>query len=573
MPEPSSAQQRSNLAGLLARHRVLIGVLALCLILYFTAEYAFVVPFRSVFIQWGPGGTATVVDPLPPRTEVQVGDVLLAIDGIPLRNSDLQFRCGSPAPAHAYELARGQSQFVIPIDSGQPQPAELGGLLLPGLVALEAWLLGFIIILYARADDQAAWLVGTVMIGFSVALAAAPAAGSGVPGARLAYEVLVPLMCAGYIQMAYIPVIWRKQPLPRIGVLYALAVGLSMLALIEVFFLNPTTSWANLVGIRLESVILAGLALTIVAAPCIVAVQAFRRPSEYVRRGTIILLTGIGIALLPFVFLTALPQAITGVTWLPLGITLPLLGAIPATYGYVVYRHRFLNLDLFFGRTAMLLVAALVISTFYFVGVRAIETLPSGAALTPIFGVIFLFVGFGVVGQATPRLRQAVDLMVFGADRHLEATQKVLTDELLTNPQREALTTILFGSLLEDLQVRQAALYLADMGGALALSYAVRIDAAPAIQFEEVGILPEVALRQATPEASVFRNVPWAHLAVPLRAHGKLSGLLLLGGKIDEICSRLLSIASIRFRGSSCNRYASCILSEARTRKASSARS
>ena len=73
----------------------------------------------------------------------QVGDVLLAIDGIPLRNSDLQFRFGSPTPMHAYEFLRGQTQFVAQIDSGQPQPAELGGLLLPGLVALEAWLLGF----------------------------------------------------------------------------------------------------------------------------------------------------------------------------------------------------------------------------------------------------------------------------------------------------------------------------------------------------------------------------------------------------------------------------------------------
>src|SRR5258708_6408612 len=133
MPELSSAQQRSKLAGLLARHRVLVGVLALCLILYFTAEYAFVVPFRSVFIQWRPGGAAIVVDPLPPQTEVHVGDVLLAIDGIPLRNTDLQSRFGSPAPMHTYELLRGQTQFVVQIDSGQPQPAELGGLLLPGL--------------------------------------------------------------------------------------------------------------------------------------------------------------------------------------------------------------------------------------------------------------------------------------------------------------------------------------------------------------------------------------------------------------------------------------------------------
>jgi signal transduction histidine kinase len=534
MDEPSSTQPQSSPARFLARHRLLIGVVALCLVCYFTVEYAFVVPFRTVFIEWHPGGTATVVDPLPPQSDVEVGDVLLAIDGLPLRYSDLQFRFGPQAVTHTYELLRGPTRLMVRIDSGQPSLADLGGLLLPGLVALETCLFGFVIILYAQPHDQAAWLVGAVMLGFSVALAAAPAAGAGVPGGRLAYEVLVPLMCAGYIQMAFIPVTWQRQPLPPLGLLYTLAIGLSVLAVIEIFVLNPTVSWVDLVGIRLESVVLASLALTVVASPVIVAIRAFRNPSAYVKRGTIILLTGIGVALLPFVFLTALPDAITGTAWLPLGITLPLLGAIPATYGYVIYRHRYLNLDLFFGRTTMWLVAALVISASYFVGIRSIQALPGAAALTPIFGVMFLFVGFGVVGQANPRLQQAVEVMVSGADRHLEAAQKMLTDELLANPQREALSAILLGQLLDALQVRQAALYLADASGALALVGAVRIDAAPSMQFEEFGILPDVAVQQAIPEAAIFRNVPWARLAVPLRAHGRVGGLLLLGGKAPD---------------------------------------
>jgi signal transduction histidine kinase len=534
MPNPSFRPASPEPRSFLRRHRVLVGVWTLSLVLFFTVEYVFVVPDQTVFVDWRPNGSAVVVDPLPAQSGVQAGDVLLAIDGIPLRNSDLQFRFGPPASFHTYSIQRGQTRVLVPINSGVPSLAEFGNLVLPGIVALEAWLLGFVIILFAQAQDEPAWLVGTVMLGFSVALAATPAADAGVPGARLAYEALVPLMCAGYVQMAYIPLTWKRQPLPRLRILYIVALALSALALVEIFVLNPSTSWFSLAGVRLESLVLVGLALTLIAAPVIVSVQAWRRPSDYVRRGTIILLTGIGIALLPFVLLSALPEAIFGVTWLPLGITLPLLAAIPATYGYVIYRHRFLNLDIFFGRTALLLVAALIISGLYFGGVRVMQNLPSGAALSPVLGIVFLFVGFGVVGQANPRLRQAVDVLLYGTNRHLETTQEAMTDELLSSPQRDVFSHNLLDRLPEVLQVREAALYMADLGGALKLAGSVKANPAASLQLEEIGVITDVTLRQATPDASIFRNVPWVQLAVPLRARGRLGGLLLLGDKVPD---------------------------------------
>ena len=534
MLNPSSRPASPEPRRFLRHHRVLVGIWTLSLVLFFTVEYTFVVPDQTVFIDWRPNGSAVVVEPLPAQSGVKAGDVLLAIDGIPLLNSDLQFRFGPPASFHTYTVQRGPTRVAVPINSGVPTLAEFGNLVLPGIVALEAWLLGFIIILFAQAQDESAWLVGTVMLGFSVALAATPAADAGVPGARLAYEALVPVMCAGYIQMGYIPLTWKRQPLARLRILYALALALSALALVEIFVLNPSKSWFSLVGVRLESIVLVGLALTLIAAPVIVAVQSWRRPSDYVRRGTIILLAGTGVALLPFVLLTAMPQAIFGVTWLPLGVTLPLLAAIPATYGYVIYRHRFLNLDLFFGRTALLLVAALIISSLYFAGVRVIQALPSTAALSPVLGVVFLFVGFGVVSQANPRLRQAVDVLLYGKNRQLETTKESLTDELLSNPQRNALSQNLLTFLPEVLQVREAALYIADSGGALKLVGSVKANPAASLQLEEIGVITDVTLRQATPDASIFRNVPWAQLAVPLRARGRLGGLWLLGDKVPD---------------------------------------
>src|SRR5690242_17376727 len=102
MLNPSSRPASPEPGRFLRHHRVLVGVWTLSLVMFFTVEYAFVVPDQTVFFDWRPNGSAVVVEPLPAQSGVQAGDFLLAIDGIPLRNSDLQFRFGPPASFHTY---------------------------------------------------------------------------------------------------------------------------------------------------------------------------------------------------------------------------------------------------------------------------------------------------------------------------------------------------------------------------------------------------------------------------------------------------------------------------------------
>ena len=100
-----------------------MGLWAGCVILFFAYEYAFVVPYHSVWVDWLPDGTAVVARDVQPSADapseeplVQVGDVLLAIDGIPTRYTDLAFRFGPRSPAHIYEFSRGQEVFSTSID-------------------------------------------------------------------------------------------------------------------------------------------------------------------------------------------------------------------------------------------------------------------------------------------------------------------------------------------------------------------------------------------------------------------------------------------------------------------------
>ncbi|MCC7358086.1 MAG: hypothetical protein IT317_01315 [Anaerolineales bacterium] len=465
---------------------------------------------------------------------MQVGDVLLAIDGIPTRYTDLAFRFGPKSPAHIYAFSRGQEVFSVSIASGIPTPLELLNLLLPALVALEAWLVGFVIVLMARQRDRDAWHLGVVLLAFSVALVAAPAGGAGVPGARLAYGVLLPVASVGYFEMAFLPDRdrWRSSILFRI--LYAIAALLAAGIIFEVLFLNPDSSWTSVLGVRLEALSLALLALSFLSTPFILTVRARRQQSGYSRRQAGLLLLGTGVALLPFVLFTALPQAITSATLLPVELTLPLLGAIPATYAYVIYRHRFLKLDLYAGRTLLLLVAGLIVSVIFFSSLRLSQASRQLASISPVVGMISVLVAVGVVSQANSRLKPAIDVLLYGPDRHFNRALQVLTGELTANPQSHTLHQALVKTVPAILEVRDAALFLPDQQGQLVLAASTGMQVQHADSCTTIDNIEQALLFQSAPEAELFRHYPWARLALPLRGNDATRGILVLGAKAAD---------------------------------------
>jgi len=420
------------------------------------------------------------------------------------------------------------------IASGSPTALELFNLLLPAIVALEAWLVGFVIVLLARDQDREAWHVGSVMLGFAVALAAAPAGGVGVPGARLAYGVLVPVMSVGYFEMALLPDRLGRRNSIVFRILYGLAAVLAVGMLVEILILNPNASWAALIGIRFEAFVLGLLAVSILAAPITIAVRAWRQQSGYSRRQANILLLGTGVALLPFVLLTALPQSISTTTLLPVEVTLPLLGAIPATYAYIIYRHRFLRLDLYAGRSILLVLAALIIAVVFFSIQRVAQASPQMASIAPFVSMVSVLVVFGVVSQTNPRLKPAIDFLLYGPDRHFDQALQVITRELVANPQSHTLIKMLVEKVPATLEVRDAALFLPDHHGRMAFAAGAGNQVQLAPDHNALSDVQSVALFQSSSPAPVFQLFPWARLAIPLRVNDMTTGLLVLGAKPSD---------------------------------------
>lgn len=533
-----------NLHRMMARWRVLLGLWTLAVIGYFGVEYAFGAPYNTLIIKWQANGVAVVTQDSEPASttdmpgfdRAQRDDILLAIDGLPFRNMDTQFRFGPIAEDHTYTLQRGEATFTLRLPSGRPNFKEFIALILPILVALEAWALGFLILLFAPQEDYAAWLTGLVTLGFAVALAASSAVALGIPGSRLAFGVLVPIVSVGYLEMAFLPgasAPHAKGKVEAFSVLYGVAVLVSALAVVEILFLNPASSWEAWVGVRLSLVLIMILALALVASPIIMALRLNRLPSAYARRQITILLVGTGLATLPLILLTIVPELV-GARGLPWEITLPLLGLIPAAYGYVIYRHRYLNLDFFVSRSAIVLVAVLAISALYTVGVGLIESLPGVSLLGPLAGVIVLILCFGMMGRVSARLQNAVNLLLYGPNRHLDDALRELTAKLSADPEIQTLKTVLLGRVPELLQVRQAALLLADKNGWLTPVETLRVEAPLPFRSNDISQATSVYLREASPALPSFDQCVWARIVAPLHTQNRIVGALLLGPKAPD---------------------------------------
>lgn len=464
----------------------------------------------------------------------RAGDALTSIDGIPTQYTDLAFRFGPRSATHVYEFRRGHETFAVSIASGTPTSLELFNQLLPAVVAFETWLVGFVLVLMARERDRDAWHLGFVMLGFAVALAAAPAGGVGIPGARLAYGVLLPITSVGYFEMAFLPnrASWRNSALFRL--LYRIALLLAAGIIFEILFLNPGRTWTSVLGVRLEAVALVVLALSIFATPTVLAVRARWDASGYSRRQANILLLGTGVALLPFVLFSALPQALTASTLLPVELTLPLLGAIPATYAYVIYRHRFLKLDLYAGQSMLLLIAGLIVAVILFSGLRLSQASPQLASLSPFVGILSVLLGIGVVRQTNTRLKPAIDVLLYGPDRHFDEALQIITRELIADPQSHTLHKVLVERVPAALDVRDAALFLPDHQGHMAIAACAGGQAKSACTYAILANVSQTLSFQSAPEDELFQHYPWVRLALPLRVHDAARGVLLLGAKVSD---------------------------------------
>jgi signal transduction histidine kinase len=544
-----SAYSRVLLTGepLLPRLRLPIIVLSLLSIGYCAFFLGAWVPNFLLDVSWRPDGVLRVVQPYP-GTQVadlfQADDIILAIDGAPARRLPLRPLFVPRQEAYTYTIWRGGETFTVEAATGRMTPSLLYRRLASIGVALGAWLVATLIVLYATPLNGDGWTVGLVTMGLAVAIAAAEAALYGVPLTWLASEPFLPFLAVAFAQLAFLP----RQGSPSrqerrfFGILYTLAAGLGLASLVEILYLTPQgTSVERLSGVSLSAMILLVLGLGLLLHPLILLTRVFHMPASYHRRQVVVLVVATSLAIAPLVLLTILPNILLGSAWLPWEISLALLLINPAAYGYVILRRHYLNLDIFATRTIYSLLLMLFV-LLLFAGFLSLLThqklLPISDPLASTLSFSVALLGVTVGGAP---FRRAASLVIYGKEASYEEHLTRFAETLSADPQFDTLRRV-FQDLLTVLQIRQGALLLTGRDGALHLFAASRLTDGCTPPIEGIGHLPvhpvlrAAVSKERTDLAPLFAHAPWVEGILPLFSRNRLVGLILLGAQVPDGC-------------------------------------
>ncbi len=507
---------------------------AFAAVTYMSIFMAFLVPDTGVNARWSRG--QFVIDAVQPghvaASLLQVGDVILAVDGQPARLYPFRPLFWPIKANYTHDILRNGA--VVKLDIALPPPGLglIGERLVTSVVAYLSLALAAVLVLAARRQREATNLI-TLILFAAVVLVATDAQAYDVPGAALIGDPLLPLAAVAFAHVAVLPggAAAGRGSRTLLIVLYAVAALLGLATLYEVLWLRP--QGITLLGdrnVRWVGVLEAFVGVALLANVLILAAHLRGETNPYRRRQTIIVLSITGIALFPLVFLSILPAVLTGREFAPWSLTLLMLVLIPLAYGYVIVRHRYLGLDLHVTRLLALLLVAMTVITLYMVAYFSLLRLPAVQALEPLPTTAFLAAALLLVVPGVSRVfRQSVERVVFGPDAGMEAALSQFIARLAADRSPETLSAVVreTAALLD---VDRAVLLLREQSGRLqclaqpadeSADWAAVLDRLP----DEVLIAPA--------GHAVFDPYPWAQAAVKLEAAGETIGALLVGGRSD----------------------------------------
>ncbi|MCA9928356.1 MAG: hypothetical protein KC419_07765, partial [Anaerolineales bacterium] len=358
----------SRLDRWLYRGRFVLSAFALLFILYCTIYLWFYVPYGGPLTQWQPDSQLVVLD-VQPDSPLQVGDTIIQIEGqLPVRMRPIY-----PLPLRdSYELTvqRGAETITQAVTVAAPLNADIVSSYLPAtLIAFIGWLVGTIMLFWAKVENKQAVHVGLIFLLGGVVLSGVQASLEGAPGAWIGGHVLIFWQFLAWVYLATIP---RDRPLSRhirrwLGTLAIAATLLGGTAVYEVLILFPSsTSFRELVDIGLCEVGLFLAAFGLVVCIALLINRVWRLPAQsFLRQQLIILIVFMSTGILPIILFTIVPRVLTNSVLLPFPVAIGLLIFIPLGYLFVIYRNGFLGLDLIFSRVLYLVLLSLTVYSFY----------------------------------------------------------------------------------------------------------------------------------------------------------------------------------------------------------------
>ncbi len=505
-----------------------------------------------------PAGEIISLQPDGPAIgKLQTGDTILSIDGISWKGNffgytDLGTQSGD---AVEFVILRVGSPVSLQIKLAPPSWGLILNRMASILVALIFWLVGMGIEAF-KPSGKASGIVssGITFLWFqtcALTLTAGAASTMGTAWASSLFSgllwVLGPLSVQFHLHFPQPNT--RKVKTALLAVLYSFA----LLGIAPVLVVGPghlgTLAWYPTLSAIGRLFLSINLMIVV-----ILLFDGFRNASTPGTRGKVrLVMLGGALVAIPFVALTILPEVLIQQTLIPYSIAFLLLGILPLTYGYAIFRLRLIEIDAKINRGATFILVYSLLGSFYLIFYAVLDRwLPNGLATAPLVNTILITVLAGLFIPLYRRVQHLVDRVFYGSWYDYREGVKQITEDLGQITNLKFLARTVCDRLVKTLRLEEAVVFLRDPEGDFSVvevgfSQQEKQHDKPEFPFLprssltyllKIGVVERVTLLQAlsqitlTPQELQLLKTEQIHLWVPIIGHGQIQGLLALGPKL-----------------------------------------
>lgn len=526
---------QSKLDRFISSLRLPIIVLSFVWIVYVSSSLQ-ALPDETFSVLWQPDiqlQIAGMMDNSPVRSFVQVGDIILAVDGVPVERTKPVFT----DQKSSYELTiqrRGQTLNVtIPFPS---TPPSLGTGNFP-LIALSLVLWGSATALFFLSMPQNldGLRTGGIFLLWGIWVISYGGALTGVLGAWIPGHSLTFLIG---VSAAYLGFLFDTTPNLQVDRLFKyvflVAMGMGVIGLLEVVFLYPTSSIEELTGISWLTIGKLSIVIGLILHFLILITRRIKTKQVHLRRQLNILLLFISVGTLPATIVLLFPNSPARI---PLEISFAFLLLIPAGYIFVINRINYL-LDKMF----IQLITSCILALTAIISYSGVLFLVEQLAETPqTISTFSLGLGIPVVWlivKSRYTLRNYTEQIVYGKQVIDEKVIEKFTFALTTHPDLETLQGIL-KQTAQGMNINQAVILL--FRPDKETLYLSNDNPDSKTSLSEIGLvlnelseIKKTILRASSKTEPIFRHLVWAEAIIPLQIRGEQIGIFIVSRPTDE---------------------------------------
>lgn len=531
----------------LFRHRRAVLLSTLLFIGFCQLYFWLFIPFTAFEFNWRPDHQMQVVAISADSVAspyLRAGDHIEAVDGRPVYRSNIYFPPTLRKTAYTLTIERDGQWFdtVIPFLT-KPDSYAYQVRAASGMLAIVSYAVGFFIFRYTRRENQQAITLGGFFLLTSVVIISWNATLLGVPFTWLTSQPLLFLLAASQIYIGFLP---HYKPFNKHirYILKAILCGAVLLALVAVFegiWLFPRgSSFQAVTGISIYQLAALSQLVGGISMFSIVGIRRLFAKSIYLKQQLNILLVCIGIGFLPAALLSFLPLGLFGDDILPIPLAMIFLLIVPLGYLYVIFRRSFLNLDTVVGNTVPRLILLIIFTALYSLSLRGLEQWANGQiSLIPFSTLLFITTGL-LYPHAERWLGSWIQELFFGRITDAHVIQREFSQMVAHSPDLETLHQVI-QFICEQFGIAKATLSLRN--GSKPLSSSIQINTHTwTVPLDKNPFPSSTLLRQTIntteQDHSLFEELDWAEILLPLHAREQILGVLALARPADGFFNR-----------------------------------